>query len=173
MCLVLVQTPPRVGMFYILSSFTTHSCPSYGFLQYKLCQLDWDWGQTNTYLKYHLWHINYTWTWHGPNKHLQKELTYFKIWQNKIEVKVEVMVKRWFFSFLTHVKTQTLNPYFANKSFICKAKAFFVIFVVTNYPMITWQGSHLSFKKCTIITKVLILFLDIQRSKLIMQELHE
>ncbi len=171
MSLVLVETPPHLGMFYILSSFTIHYCPSYGFLQYRLCQLDWDRGQINTYLKYHLWHINNTWMWH--QQAFTKGFYILKIWQNKIEVRVKVMEERWFLSSLTHVKTRTLNPYFANKSFICKTKALFVVFVVANYPMITWQGSHLSFKKCTIITKVPIPFLDIQRSKLMVQELHE
>ncbi len=108
-----------------------------------------------------------------PQQAFTKGFYILKIWQNKIEVRVEVMVERWFLSSLTHVKTRTLNPYFANKSFICKTKALFVVFVVANYPMITWQGSHLSFKKCTIITKLPIPFPDIQRSKLMVKVLHE
>jgi hypothetical protein len=68
---------------------------------------------------------------------------------------------------------RVLNPYFVSTSLTCKAMAFLEVFTISKKPTIMWQGSHLSFKKCMIITKVSTLTFDIQRSNDIVQEWHD
>ncbi len=65
------------------------------------------------------------------------------------KVKTMVMVEILFPSSLTKVITQALSPCFASISLTCKAMALPKFFVISKKPMVTWQDSHLSFKKCT------------------------
>jgi hypothetical protein len=90
-----------------------------------------------------------------------KGVDILKNWQDIIKVRVKVMVERLLPSFLTYARTQTLNLCFGNKSFICKAKSLHMVSIVSKNPLVTWQSSHLSFKKCTIWTKISMPFLDI------------
>ncbi len=60
------------------------------------------------------------------------------------------MVARMFPSFLTYAKTQILSPCFASISLIYISMAFSNVSEVSKNLIITWQSSHLSFKKWTI-----------------------
>ncbi len=84
-----------------------------------------------------------------------------------------VLVERLPHSSLTYAITWTLNPCFARISFICKAMAFTKVSTISKKPMVTWWGSHLSFKKCTMRTNVSTLAIDIHKSKLIVQVLQD
>ncbi len=64
----------------------------------------------------------------------------------------------------------TIQAMLTNNSLTCKAMAILIFFVVSKKSMVTWQGSHLSFNKCTMKTNVSIPILDIHKSKLILQE---
>ncbi len=83
------------------------------------------------------------------------------------------MMERLFAWSLTYIRTWTLSLCFTSKTFICKAKTPFVVSTILKNPMVTWQSSHLSFEKCTIRTKISTPPYDIQRSKLMVQVLHE
>jgi hypothetical protein len=91
-------------------------------------------------------------------------------WHETIEVKAVLMVERLPASFLTYAITWVMNPCFANMSLTYKAIALLVVFTISKNPMVMWHGSHWSFKKCTIVTKVSTLTLDIHRWKETMQE---
>ncbi len=70
-------------------------------------------------------------------------------------------------------KNVNIEPMSYSKSFICKAKTPFMVSTIFKNPMVTWQSSHLSSKNCTIRTKVWTIPFNIERSKLMVQVLHE
>ncbi len=109
----------------------------------------------------HLWHTNNIWTLHGPNKSLHKGVGNPKNAQDINKVKMKVMVER-VPPFSTYAITWTLNP----RWFTYKAMELPNVFVVSKNPIVTWQGSHLSFKKWKISTKISTPPWDIPRSKL-------
>lgn len=76
-------------------------------------------------------------------------------------------------SSLTYVITWTLIPCFASKSFTYKTMAFHMYLQSQTNLKVMWQGSHLSFKKRVINTKVLTLLNDTHKSKVTMHVWHE
>jgi hypothetical protein len=76
------------------------------------------------------------------------------------------MVKRLLPSSLMYVIIQELKLYFVNTSLIYKVMPFLVMLIVSKKSTITWQYSHLEFKKCTRMMKVSIPTLDIHNQKI-------
>jgi len=122
------------------------------------------WTQTNTYFEpsVEYWqHLDMAW----PQQDLANGANNPYTSQNTTEVNTKVIVERLLPSFLTYARTQALSPCFASTSFTCKAMALLDVSTISKNPMVTWQGFHLSFKKCTMRIKVFTPPLDIQISK--------
>ncbi len=82
-------------------------------------------------------HLDISWPQQVPTKGVDKPKTS----QDTIEVKTKVMVERLFPSSLTYAIIWALSPYFARKSFNCKAMALLDLFSVWKNPKVTWQCS--------------------------------
>ncbi len=80
-----------------------------------------------------------------------------------------VIVERLLPSYLTYAIIFAFNPCVCNTWFTYRAMAAPNVYVVSNKPMVTWQGSQLWLKKWMIKTKMSTIPLDIHKSKFTMQ----
>jgi len=106
----------------------------------------------------HLWHIANTWTLYDPNKPLQKDNP--KTSQNTMAVNTKVMVEILLLSSLPYGKTWTLNMCFTSGLVTCIIMTLLDVSIVSKKLIVTWQNSHLSFKKCMIKMKMPTCLLD-------------
>lgn len=66
-----------------------------------------------------------------------------------------------------------INPMFCKQIIHLQNHGISYVFAISNKFKVMWQGSHLSFKKRVINTKVLTLLIDTHKSKVTMHVWHE
>jgi hypothetical protein len=152
----------------LLLSLATFFGTSNDFLQNKLCFFNWNNWEANTYLGV-IYHILTT-LWHC----MTPTRTYKRCQQSQNLTRYNIYHGGKIDPFIFDIwKYMNIKPMFYKH--VIQLHCHGISRCACNFknPLVTWQGSHFSFKKWKIRTNVLTVPLDIQRSKYTMHVLHD